>query len=87
MRDAKVRTRTRAQSTVATLRTGAQQYAHLCARGACPCRTLTRKPPRSPPPPYYLELLQIYTIYEGTSEVQRLIISRELLTAPEQTAP
>lgn len=28
---------------------------------------------------------KIYQIYEGTSQIQRLIISRELLTAAKQT--
>lgn len=30
---------------------------------------------------------KIYQIYEGTSEIQRLIISREMLTTPDVTTP
>ena len=30
---------------------------------------------------------KIYQIYEGTSQIQRLIISRDLLTTPEHYEP
>lgn len=30
---------------------------------------------------------RIFTIYEGTSQIQKLIISRDILTEPEKTTP
>jgi acyl-CoA dehydrogenase len=30
---------------------------------------------------------KIYQIYEGTSQIQRLIVSREILSAPDSVTP
>ena len=55
-------------------------------RPGAPHHRPARPPDPNPPPPLPADA-RIYSIYEGTSEIQRLIISRLLYGRPELTAP